>query len=225
MILSLIKELLVPYKQHLQSPDFSHLYKWELLKTFQDHWDLAAADFGAMYATSFPKDVENPYRDEAFHYPKKVMQAFIEMSPDTVREMFQILFDEKNGLSVEQRILFFTSQCDEFFKGMPQGKEYFDDHFHNSRKLLSFYLSLHSPSLYAVFNYPEFANFMQLVKARSIPSPNETGRFFTVCRSVQKVLEQADPEVFSLLQANLSSEHYQGESLILVQDFITFSGR
>lgn len=225
MILSLIQELLVPYRQHLQSRQFASQWQWQLLKRFQDRWDPAAVDFGAMYTDSFPDDLENPYLTASFQYPKKVMQAFVEMDSDVVREMFQILLDEENGLSVAQRILFFTAQCDELFKGLPSGKEYFDDHFHGSRKLVSCYLSLAHPTQYAVFEYGPFANFMQQVKARSIPGPNETERYFTVCRSVHKVLQQKEPSIFDLLQEQLTDDHYREDSLLLAQDFIRFVGR
>jgi hypothetical protein len=226
MILSLIKEQIAPYKAHIQTRQYDQLDKWQLLKTFQDHWDIAAVDLGEMYARSFPDDLENPFLQRDFAYPKKVMAAFIEMDSDVVRQLFQILFTEEGGMEVEMRIQLFADQCDEMLKALPRtGNIFFNDHFHDQREILSLYLALRHPALYAPFQYGPFAAFMQAVKAKSIPGPNQTGRFFTVCRSIAKVLQQVDPELLAIHRGLLSEEHYRGECLWLVQDLMQFAYR
>ena len=67
------------------------MYKWEAVKTFQDHWDINAADFLEM----FWQATEKTYNLLASrnYFPRRMIKFFAEHDPEAVRSMFISLFD------------------------------------------------------------------------------------------------------------------------------------
>jgi len=111
MNLQKIKNYIAEYKLHLQnSRELENAFKWESLKSFQDNWDIDAADFGKMYDASFQNQTSRRLWKGDNFFPKEMMLKFIELSPDFVRNMFRDLFDEKK--EVENRITRFQFCCD-----------------------------------------------------------------------------------------------------------------
>jgi len=68
-------------------------------------------------------------------------------------------------------------------------------------------------------DYTEFKTFMDVVKAKDIPSTGELERFFKVVRTLYNIIIQ-DNELVSLQRNELDETCYQGKTLMLAQDFI-----
>ncbi|RMG29774.1 MAG: hypothetical protein D6730_03400 [Bacteroidetes bacterium] len=207
------------FKEYLRKkPDFRSLYAWEALRHFQQHWDIAAADFGAMYARSLQNSQSQRLWKREAWYPREIMLGFIALSPDFVRNMFADLFDENQPLT--QRMQRFSFCCDallEDYARLP-GKSREDAHFHHAH-MLFVYLALRFPGQYTLFNYEAFRRCMQSVGSRNIPAEFEVERFVKLSRAVYTFM-QKDQELLELHRRRLDSrQHYLQPAMLLVDEF------
>lgn len=123
------------------------IYKLKAIKTFQDNWDIEAADFAAMLKRSL-KDTENLLAS-AKYFPQEMLLIFAEEFPEEVRGMFHTLFDE--SADVAQRIAAFKQQSEgllvRHFKG-PTNRGHYQD-----EKAITTYLWLRYPDDYYIYQY------------------------------------------------------------------------
>ena len=69
-------------------------YKWEMIKHFQDNFDLDAENFYEMLKNSLAK-TSNLLAGGHYLPRYVVLNIFAKNEPETVRKMFRELFDEK----------------------------------------------------------------------------------------------------------------------------------
>ena len=95
MNLKLIKESFNHYKKHLRkNSNNNRLYYWETQAIFQKKWNLETTNFLEMY----DECLQNSYTKRAWkrraYEPKRMMMAFIKMTPDVVKQLFEDLLNE-----------------------------------------------------------------------------------------------------------------------------------
>ena len=92
-----LKEVLKVYKQDLIEKHWEEeKYKWQAVKHFQDHWDINAEDFHAMFMKATKKT--GNLLASMNYYPRAVMSDFAKEEPEATRALFMDLFDESRDL-------------------------------------------------------------------------------------------------------------------------------
>ena len=148
-----LDRVITSYISNLDSYLPNEIYKWDALKCFQDNWDLNAENLHEMISKAF-KDSANLLT--GFNYfPLGMIKKFAEKEPETLRSMFNNLYDENKSLS--ERFEYFLYNSDELLK------KYWDDTKHH-------YQDLHSLSVYLTFKYPEKYYFYKASIAKKTAS-------------------------------------------------------
>ena len=142
------QEILTRYKKDFVAFTWKgEKYKWEAVKSFQDHWDIGAENFAEMLKQSFA----NTYNLLASHmnYPASSIVEFAGKYPEEVRAMFIDLFDESK--EVYERISNFKSKASEILPRMNWGQAQHYQH----ENAISIYLWLRYPNKYYIYKYGE----------------------------------------------------------------------
>lgn len=88
-------------------------YKCEMVKNFQENWDLNSKNFSEMLSRSLAKTYN--LLAGGHYLPRSVIEnVFAKNEPETVRKMFSQLFDEK--IDVWARIDNFKSESAKLFE-------------------------------------------------------------------------------------------------------------
>lgn len=214
------------YKKQLKAQRFyEQAYKWEILKNFQDNWDLDAPDLAAMYDASLESTHTRRWWNGENFQAKEMMIHFLKASPDFGRRMFADLFNEEKD--IEGRISRFQFACDVLLEEHKVAYPLTIDnnHFHSDNHMISLYLGLQMPQHYTVIFYPDFARAMERIGMLKIPAAFDFSRFFKICRTLYTFLSKEE----GLLEIHHSKldlqKHYLAENLWLAQDFYAFLAR
>jgi hypothetical protein len=221
MVLQIIQDELKKYKEHIVSANYRELYKWEALKTFTENWNIDAENFGSMYEKSIHHEEGNLWASPHY-FPRAVMVRLIRHDQEFVRAMFIRLFNE--GESLDKRVERFVYDCEKIIKEVYEYDKAMIQHFHDGFRMVSLYLAFRFPEKYAIYKFTEFKKFMERVRAKYIPSTGEHERFFQVVRTIYSILKK-DDELVRLHTSMLTPICYQGETLMLAQDFIFITAR
>lgn len=224
MLLAKIQSSIAAYKKWLAGARrHPYAHKWESLQHFQTHWNPAAADPAAMFDACFQNSETRRLWQAENWFPKKMMLEFWRVSPQTVRLMFDDLFNETRD--VEGRIGRFLFGCDELLRDYrrdhPLSPE--NNHYHDDYRMIALYLAFRYPESYAPYDFPVFQRAMAQFGARDVPQQNDLPRYFKVIRTLMTFLEK-DGEAEVLMKKHLHSTlHFQGKTLLLAEDFCRFS--
>ncbi len=142
-----LREALVKYKPDFTNKWKNEQYKWEAIKTFQDNWDVNAADFADMLSRSLSK-THNLLLSEN-NFPARTITGFAKTSPEEVRAMFIALFDE--SVNVIERVMAFKDNSYVLLKKYGNGA---DQHY-QYENAISTYLWLRYPDKYYIYKYSE----------------------------------------------------------------------
>ena len=93
----IFENYLATYKKDFTTWFQDEKYKWEMVKHFQDNFDLEAENFSEMLKRSLAKT--SNLLAGGYYLPRTVLvNMFAQNEPETVRKMFRELFDEKNNI-------------------------------------------------------------------------------------------------------------------------------
>ena len=105
-----LKQVLTQYKADFPSwwEQKEEKYKWIAVQHFQDHWDIKAENFGAMFkeATKMTKNLLNSKNN----LPGKMIGDFAKFDDKATREMFRALFDE--SVDLNERVTAFQAAAE-----------------------------------------------------------------------------------------------------------------
>jgi hypothetical protein len=223
MILSKIQSSLSAYKTWLNSvKQHPNAYKWESVQCFQDNWNLDTPDPAEMFERCFQNSENRRLWQTDNWQPKRMMHTIWKFDPLTVRLMFDDLFNETRP--VDGRIGRFLFGCDTVLRDYKKVKASSVDnnHYHDDYQMIALYLAFRYPESYAPYDFPVFQKAMTHFEARDIPQQHDLPRYFKVLRTLMTFLEK-DPEVEKLMQRHLNpKKHFQGKTMLLVEDFCTF---
>ncbi len=160
-----LKQVLAAYRENFHRPNPNlgnkthwddEQYKWIAVKHFQDHWDLEAADFAAMFKEATAKTA-NLLAAQNF-FPGGMILDFAAADQEAVRQMFRNLFDESN--SVVDRVNRFIAEAERIRKTYAEqirktyGENVWKSHYQNVNSV-STYLWLRYPEKYYIYKYTE----------------------------------------------------------------------
>jgi hypothetical protein len=218
-----INEALNAYAQWLNGlKDHPEAYWWETVQGFQAHWNPEAADPVAMFERAIDNSVtRRPWQTENW-YPKRMMTLFWQTEPQTVRWMFEDLFNETKD--PEARIGRFLFGADallaDYRRAHPTKIE--NNHYHDDYRMIGLYLALRYPDAYAPYDFEAFQHTMAFLNARDQPRQNDLPRYNKVMRTLQLFIDK-EPLVESAFTRLLNPRmHFTGKSLLPAADLCRF---
>lgn len=121
-------------------------FKWQAVQHFQKHWDIDAADFGAMFKDATAQVFG--LLDTGYAYPRAMILEFAKADPEATRQMFRELYDETQDL---------TERVDAFQSAAESLRTLHDDgtwkNHYQSTSSISVYLWLKYPDKYYLYRY------------------------------------------------------------------------
>jgi hypothetical protein len=216
MNLRIIEDIVRQFKRRLAAErEFPLLYAWESQRIFQEKWDPAAEDFGAMYEACLQNSTNRRLWKDQRYAPKEIMGLFIAAWPDFVRDMFADLFNESR--EVEGRMDRFIFHCDELLREYRELHPKFIEtrHYHEDYRMVALYLAFRYPDQYALFDDEAFRRYMKTVQAKDPPIVADPGRSFKAMRVLYNQMAK-DEELMELHYRRLDpGRHFMGKSLLL----------
>lgn len=203
------------YKSQFHAIHLEEIDKWQMVKQFQDHWDINAADFYPMLETSF--SLSGNLLDSGKYFPKRMLLKNAEKSTEKVRDLFRFLFNEE--IDLLERINYFREEFLKISKdNFPESnKTYQDD------RAILFYLNLRFPERYYLYKFKMFKIFTTKLSYDYNPkkgSIDNIGQYFTLCNLINNEINN-DQELLKLHNARISDDCYFDKNLhILTQDLI-----
>ena len=141
-----LRQVLEGYKAYFPSHWDDEKYKWEAVKHFQDHWNIEAEDFGAMFKEATDKTYN--LLASGYAYPRRMIQIFAKADEAAVRQMFRELFDESRDLA--ERVKAFQASAEAIRAKYDDGT--WSNHYQNTNAV-STYLWLRYPDKYYIYKY------------------------------------------------------------------------
>lgn len=222
MNLKKLQHYTAAYRKFLRrNRDYDGAFVWESQAHWQKTFDLDAANFSKNYAASLQNSYSKRLWKGDNYLPKEIMQKFAEMQPDFVRHIFKDLMKEEK--EIDGRVNRFVFHCDELLKEYkeknPRSNE--NNHFHDDNfHIVSLYLAFQYPAQYAIYEFHDFREMMIKLGSTNIPEVNDFARYVKVTNTLYKLLTR-DEDLVKFHKARLNSDKlYQGESRLLVYDFI-----
>jgi len=225
MLLNKIRESIDAYRKWLTGiRHHPFAYKWESALHFQTHWNPEDADPVSMFDRCFQNSETRRLWQTENWFPKKMMLEFWRLYPQTVRLMFDDLYNESRD--AEGRIGRFLFGCDALLRDYrhdhPLSME--NNHYHDDYRMIALYLAFRYPESYAPYDFAAFQRAMTHLGARDVPRQNDLIRYFKVLRTLMTFLEK-DGTVEPALKKHLHPQrHFQGKTLLLAEDFCRFAG-
>jgi 5-methylcytosine-specific restriction protein B len=138
--------ILANYKSKFLSIWKNEKYKWEAVKYFQDHWDIDAENFGAMFEQATAKT--SNLLSSGYAYPRGMIINFAKADDEATRAMFRDLADESQDLSM--RVEAFQAAAEAMRNKYDDGT--WRNHYQNTNAI-STYLWLMFPDKYYIYKY------------------------------------------------------------------------
>lgn len=216
-----IPELIELYKEYIFTENYDELYKWAVVKNFQDNWNPNVTDFVSMLESSLQPVTCNLWA--GFNYlPRKMIIGMAKFNTDAVRQIFEYLFDEERNLS--DRIDYFQSKAQEITDlQYPERKL----NSYQDKRAVFVYLALRYPEKYYMYKYDFYEKFCEVTGLRDRPKRSKKGNnkiifdFLSLCNEVRNELIK-DSELIGKHKARLDSNiHYMESNYnLLTQDFM-----
>ena len=123
-------------------------YKWIAVQWFQDHWNIEATDFGAMFKEATAKHFNLLTAQN--YFPRGMILEFAAVDPEAVRQMFRDLYDESKPL---------VDRVNSFIEGSERlrvsyGNEKWKHHYQRVNSV-STYLWSRFPDKYYIYKYSD----------------------------------------------------------------------
>lgn len=200
----ILDTILSKYKSFLGSEDWKkqERYKWKAVKTFQDNWNIDAADLPDMITRAMGDTLN--LLDTVNNFPRAMLTRFAEKDPEEVRLMFRNLFDESSPLYA--RMIEFKTKAQQLLDA------YFD-------KGLNHYQDEHAISVYLWLRYPDKNYIYQFSLVKEAAKRLNTGLVFKKGRYEDNInhfvafydelcnIIQKDTELRSLLDSAIVDSH------------------
>lgn len=218
-----IKFIISEYKENITKNMDAERYKWEAVQWFQQHWNPDAENFAEMLSVSFSKAYS--LLASAMYYPLGTVQNFAAAEPETVRQLFLMLYDESQPLELRY-VKFregFQRRIDVLKKQLNKNLQHYQD--------------LRAIMVYLTFRYPEKyyfykANMFTIFKERTAYVETEyrgnsiRDKLYSFNHMCDIILEhiKADEELIKLTEEQLNENCYKDENLHLLTMNLVFYG-
>ena len=214
-----LKQVIEAYKADFSEHFEGERYKWEAVKCFQDNWNIYADDLVAMLKQSFSKT--GNLLAASYYYPLRMIWEFAKTVPETVKEMFSSLFNEKRELT--ERINKFLDSAEYIRKEYDPGT--WKNHYQNINTI-SVYLTLKYPRKYSFYKnniYKAALELTDFVQPKGFSKIDKLLKYYEICDEIYEII-RSDTELIDILNVELSLDEYNDYSLhLLVQDIVYFN--
>ena len=195
MLLSKIQSSITAYKNWLNSvKQHPRVYKWESVQHFQDNWNLDTGDPAEMFDSCFQNSETRRLWQTENWEPKRMMHLLWKFDPQTLRLMFDDLFNETKA--IDGRIGRFLFGCDTVMHDYKKAKatSVENNHYHDDYQMIALYLAFRYPGNYAPYDFHVFQQMLTYFGARDIPQQHDLPRYFKVLNTLMNFLDK-DPQV------------------------------
>ncbi|MCH8487264.1 MAG: AAA family ATPase [Candidatus Cyclonatronum sp.] len=199
--------LIEKYKELIRDDGNSgELFKWHLIKRFQEQWDINAPDFAAMIN-----------RIDFSHLIDHRSRSFIKSAseyPEELREAFRMLYDE--SLDLNGRIREFGEKAGELMKRTNHGLK-----AHQDERTVATYLTFRYPDVYTFYKYSFYSRFTGLLGISAAPAGSRYSHYLSLIMDLAENFIPKDSELIQLSRATLNEDCFEDKNLnILAQDII-----
>ena len=214
-----LNKVLTTYKKSFKIWFPDELYKWKASKTFNENWNLETEDILDMISRAF-SDAGNLLTSNMY-FPLGMLKSFTEKEPETVRNMFNSLFDDSIDLSM--RIKAYINNSNELLnKYWDPGKNHFQD-----LHAISVYLAFRFPNKYYMFKPSVSKKICQYLDC-SISSEDRVQTYINyieVCNEVRELIKQ-DQQLISRVNSELNALNFNlnDNYSMLTMDIMHFGG-
>jgi hypothetical protein len=210
----IVKAYIEDYKRNFEKVHHEEIYKWKAIKQFQDNFDIDSADFYSNLENSLSK--ASNLLDSGQYFPKRMLLKNTETSPEEIREMFRILFDE--DFDIIDRIENFKNDFRILnHKNFDELSDY-QDH-----RAIIVYLTLNFPERFFFYKFHMFKDFSEKVGYTFNPIRGRKENILhyqNLCELVRYEISK-DQELLALHENRLGKDCYRDKNLnVLTQDFI-----
>ncbi len=215
MNIQIVKSYIEEYKREFDRVHNQEIYKWHAIKQFQDNFDINSKDFYSNLEISLKKS-DNLLVSHNY-FPKGMLLENVKKSPEQVREMFKILFDE--DFDFLERVENFRAKFGLLSKSnFPDKRNHYQDH-----RAVVVYLTLMYPERYFFYKFGMFKNFAKRVDYPYMPTKgriSNLSQFNNLCELVKYEIDK-DQKLLKLHEKRLDNESYiDVNHNVLTQDFI-----
>lgn len=193
---------LTAYKQYFPLHWKDEKYKWEAVQYFQNNWDIEAENFLDMFMKATDKTFN--LLASMNNYPRAMIRAFAEEEPETVRDMFIVLYDETRDL--DERVEKFEMIAEDLRVRYDDGSW---KHHYQSANAISTYLWLRYPDKYFIYKYSEVRTTAKELGSDFVPKKgsgvtNIAGgfKFYNEIRKVIAKDDELDVMLKNVLEQN-----------------------
>lgn len=144
--LSKLEPVLAGYQAYFPKCWQDECFKWQAVQHFQKHWNIEAADFGAMFKDATAQVFG--LLDTGYAYPRAMILEFAKADSESTRQMFRELYDETQD--VAERVGAFQSAAEALRTAHDDGT--WKNHY-QSTSAVSVYLWLKYPDKYYLYRY------------------------------------------------------------------------
>lgn len=198
------QELLEEYKSELKGVRWDdEKFKWQVIKGFQERWDIESTDFCTMLKNSLDKTFN--LLASSHYFPRKMIEEFAQKESETVRQMFMDLFDESKDLY--GRMVSFKAQSKQLVnKYWDPGKSDFQ-----TENTLTTYLWLRYPDKYYIYKFEEAKSLANELKTNYVfkagDYKNNVENFIKLYDELSQELCK-DLELKQIVQSKLEDDCY-----------------
>lgn len=184
------------YKKYFPEHWTDEKYKWEVVKHFQNNWDINAENFGEMFKKATEKT--SNLLVSGRNFPKKMILEFAKVDDSTVHKMFINLFDE--SIDLAERVEAFIKSSEEI------REKYYDNgdwkNHYQDINAISTYLWLRYPDKYYIYKYELYKAVAEALDDTYRPKHNGSAlnivNGFKMYDEISSIL-QSDEEIRQML--------------------------
>ena len=200
---SVLKDVVAAYKRDFAGWWPEEKFKWEAVKCFQDNWDVDAPDFAGMIGRSLDKT--DNLLISVNNFPASMITQFAEASPERVRKLFKMLYNE--SIDLAERFENFKAEAEVLRREFtPEAK----NHYQNEN-VISVYLWLKYPDKYYIYKIGVLKDVADTLNSNYVFKRghysenirNYLGLYDEICSELQR-----DSELTALLKSSLTPDCY-----------------
>ena len=184
-------------------------YKWIAVRHFQEHWDIDAPNFAAMFKEATARHTNLLTAQN--YFPRGMIMEFAAADPEAVRNMFRDLFDEST--SVVDRTNRFINEAERL--RATYGADKWKSHYQNVNSV-STYLWSRFPDKYYIYKYSECKEAAAVLesdfKVKKGAKADVLIDFISFYDEIAAFLQE-DDETKSMVEAALTPECYRDPQL------------
>lgn len=213
-----VLQIIEAYKADFERVNAEERYKWEAIEWYRQKWDINAEDFAGMLGEAFKKS--SNLLAAAMYYPLRMVSAYAKEEPETVRELFKVLYNEK--LPFSERYEMFRTGFEKFVS--PKKLNHYQD-----LRAISVYLTFEYPEKYFMYKYKMYKQFKEKIGYVESAAPKSDAEkydnYIAMCNRILEFVKK-DEALQEVSRARLNGACYKDEALhILTHDIIYFGSK